>query len=264
MELRAYWAIIWRRIWLVALVVAVVGLYVGYQYYRLYKTPGALRGYRSDITIQIGLKTSPGGSDTSYADSVIATETMADAIVTSSLLSSKRFDTQVSQQVGKDVSQQSYGASPDLGDWQNADAIGSALTSVHTHNFVTVSVTWSTPSGAKAIANAVGEVSASSLCTYLSYVVAKDSTCSPTDTSTQPVVAAQVVNEATDAVSAPGTASNKLTLFFILALLVGIALTFLADYFDDRIRGKDDATLLLQLPVLGEVPRAPATGKRAM
>jgi hypothetical protein len=265
-ELRTYGALIWRRIWLVVLVVGVVGLYVGYQLYHLYKTPGALRGYRSDITIEIGLQDPPGGSNTSYADSVIATETMADAIVTGSLLSSKKFDTQVSQQVGLDVSQQRYGANPNLGNWQNADAIGAALTSTHTHNFITVSVTWSTPLGAKAIASAIGEVSTSSLCQYLSYVVTKDATCVPTDTSGQPVVTAQVVNDATDAVSAPGTAANKLTLYIILllvAFIVGIALTFLADYFDDSIRGRDDAVLLLQLPVLSEVPRAPKVGKRA-
>ncbi len=264
MELRTYGTIIWRRIWLVVLVLGVVGLYVSYQLYHLYKTPGALRGYRSEITIEIGLKAPPAGSNTSYADSVIATETMADAIVTGSLLSSKKFDAQVSQQVGIDAGQQRYGTNPDLGDWQNVDAIGSVLNSAHTHNFVTVSVIWSTPLGAKAIATAVGEVSTSSLCQYLSYVVAGDATCTPTDTNGQSVVTAQVINDATDAVSAPGTQANKLTLYVILllvALIVGIALTFLADYFDDSIRGKDDAALLLQLPVLGEVPRAPTTGK---
>lgn len=112
MELRTYGAIIWRRIWLVVLVVGVVGLYVSYQLYHLYKTPGALPGYRSEITIEIGLKAPPAGSNTSYADSVIATETMADAIVTGSLLSSKKFDTQVSQQVGIDANQQRYGPIP--------------------------------------------------------------------------------------------------------------------------------------------------------
>ena len=82
MELRAYWNIIWRRAWLVILVVGVMALYVGYQYYHLLKTPGALTAYRSDVTIQIGLATSPNGA----ADNVIVSEALADAMVTSPIL----------------------------------------------------------------------------------------------------------------------------------------------------------------------------------
>jgi len=46
-----------------------------------------------------------------------------------------------------------------------------------------------------------------------------------------------------------------------VALIVGIALAFLADYLDDRIHGKDEAQQLLRLPVYGEVPRAPTVGR---
>ena len=84
MELRAYWKIIWRRIWLVALVVGVMALYVGYQYYHLRKTPGALTAYRSDVTIQIGLQSSPNG----VSDNIGASESLADALVTGPILSS--------------------------------------------------------------------------------------------------------------------------------------------------------------------------------
>src|SRR2546421_2750592 len=103
MELKAYWTIIWRRIWIVVLIVGVVALYAGYQYYHLRKTPGALTAYRSDITIQIGLQVSPD-SITSSADSVAVSEALADAMITSPILSSKEFDTQVSQQIGSDMS----------------------------------------------------------------------------------------------------------------------------------------------------------------
>jgi capsular polysaccharide biosynthesis protein len=50
----------------------------------------------------------------------------------------------------------------------------------------------------------------------------------------------------------------------LVALIVGIALAFLADYLDDRIYGKDDALNVLQLPVLAEVPRPPAPGRTRM
>jgi capsular polysaccharide biosynthesis protein len=261
LELRAYWTIIWRRFWLVVLVVGVVGLYVGYQYYHLRKTPGALTAYRSDITIQIGLVASPNGTDSS-ADNVAVSESLADAMVMGPILTSKEFDMQISRQVGVDTNQNSSGA--DLGDWTNAGTIGSALTAVRTDNLVTVSVTWSTSDGAKAVATAFGEVSRDSICSYLEYVVSKEASCSAGANSTQPAVSAQVISNASDPVPAPGLSASKQTLLFILlavALLVGIAMAFLVDYLDDRIHSRDDAVHLLQLPVYGEVPRAPAVGR---
>ena len=266
MELRAYWTIIWRRIWIVALIVGVVALYVGYQYYHLRKTPGALTAYKSDITIQIGLQASPNGTTSSYADNITVSEALADAMITSPILSSKEFDAQVSNQIGSDLSliEQRYGSHPDLGDWQNTDAIGGALSAVRSHSLVTVSAVWTTPAGAWAIANAVGEVSAAHICTYLEYVVSKEVSCSSSPNTALPGVTAQVISNATDAARVPGTSANKQTLLFLLllvALIVGIALAFLADYLDDRIYDKDQALNLLQLPVLGEVPRPPAPGR---
>src|SRR5437763_8077607 len=104
MELKAYWTIIWRRIWIVVLIVGVVALYAGYQYYHLRKTPGALTAYKSDVTIQIGLQASPDGTTSSYADNVTVSEAIADAIITSPILSSKKFDSMVSNAVGLDMS----------------------------------------------------------------------------------------------------------------------------------------------------------------
>lgn len=262
MELRAYWKIIWRRIWLVALVVGVVALYVGYQYYHLRKTPGALTAYRSDVTIQIGLQSSPSG----VSDNVGASDSLADALVTGPILSSKEFDTAVSQQIAADMPQieQRYGHNPNLGAWQNAGAIGGALSTERAHSLVTISATWTTPVGAWAIADAVGRVSTASICNYLGYVVAKDTPCSTTTGSIQPVVSARIISEATDAATVAGSSVNKQTILIVLllmALIVGIALAFLADYLDDRIHGKDDAQQLLRLPVYGEVPRAPTVGR---
>jgi hypothetical protein len=263
-ELRAYWNIIWRRAWVVLLVVSVMALYVGYQYYHLRKTPGALTAFRSDVTIQIGLGASPNGA----ADNVTVSEALADAMVTSPILSSKEFDTEVSHQIALDMPQivQHYGNNPDLGDWQNIGAIGGALSSVHAHSLVTVSATWSTKAGAWAIANAVGEVSASNICTYLGYVVPKETSCSTTTDTTLPVVTSRVISSATDPATVPGSSVSKQTLLVILllvAFIVGIALAFLVEYLDDRIQSKEDAQQLLQLPVYGEVPRAPAIGRKS-
>jgi capsular polysaccharide biosynthesis protein len=263
-ELRAYWTIIWRRAWLVALVVGVVALYVGYQYYHLRKTPGALIVYSSNVTVQIGLAGSPNGA----ADNVVVSEALADAMSTSPILSSKEFDSEVSRQIALDMPQieQRFGANPDLGDWQNTGAIGGALSATHVHSLVTVSTTWSSAAGAWAIANAVGQVSAANICAYLGYVVPKEASCSTTADPSVPAVSARVIIAATDPVTAPGLSASKQTLLVILllvALIVGIALAFLVEYLDDRIYNKDDAQRLLQLPVYGVVPRAPAVGRKS-
>lgn len=263
MELRAYWTIIWRRIWLVALVVVIVVIYAGYQYYHLQKTPGALTAYSSNITIEIGLQ-SNNNQDPSYADNITVSEALADALVTSPILTSNEFDSDVSQQIGKDISQitQRYGANPDLGDWQNASAIGGALSSVRAHNLVTVTANWTTPAGAWAITTAVGQISVDHIGRYVNYIIAQNA--SNLASNGEPDVTALVISSATNPTTIPGASANKKTLLVLLliaALVIGIALAFLADYLDDRIRSKDDATNLLHLPIYGEVPRTPDVGQ---
>src|SRR5438067_6692840 len=102
MELRAYWTIIWRRIWIVALIVGVVALYVGYQYYHLRKTPGALKAYSSAITIQVGLQSTTKG-DPNNANYVTVSEALADTLTTGPILASREFDQEVSAQIGQDM-----------------------------------------------------------------------------------------------------------------------------------------------------------------
>ena len=265
MELRAYWAIIWRRIWLVALIVGVVVLYIGYEYYHVGRHPGGLSAYQSTITFQIGLQASTRGTDPSYADNIAVSEALADTLVLGPILTSREFDTQVSRQVGLDMSQiiQRYGPNPDLGNWQDPAAIGAALNASRVHSLVTVNVTWSTPAGAWAIAKAVGDVSANQIGTFLDYVITNSALHPSSGTNVQPAVSGRVISDATNAVKVPGAFAQKAATFTILllvALIVGISLAFLADYLDDRIYGKDEAADLLQLPVYGELPRAKASG----
>ncbi len=249
------------------LVTGVVALYVGYEYYHYHKTPGALKAFSSAITIQVGLESTTKG-DPNNADYVTVSEALADTLANGPILNSHEFDQDISHQIGQDMSgviAQRYGASPDLGDWQNAGAIGGSLTAVRVHSLVTITTTWTSQAGAWAIANAVGEVSASRLGTYLDYVVTEDASHSSTsNTFQQPAVSARVISNATDPATVAGTANSKLTLLIallIVAFFLGIALTFLLDYLDDRLRSKDEVAHLLQLPVLGELPRSPAPGR---
>ena len=265
MELRTYWTIIWRRIWVVALVVGIVTLYVGYQYYHLRKIPGALKAYSSNTTIQIGLQPTSNG-DTNSSNYVIVSEALADAMVTGPILTSHEFDTAISNQIAQDMTeiQQRYGANADLGDWQNPSAIGQALSATRVHSLVTITTTWSTPAGAWAIANAIGEVSVANIGTYINYEIKNNAIQNSAGNFVPPQVTSRVIIAATDSITVAGSSSNKITLYILMllvALALGIALTFLLDYLDDRIRSKEDVTQLLGIPIYAVIPRAPSPGR---
>lgn len=267
-ELRTYARIIWRYIWLVVLIVGVVAAYSGYQYYKLRKTVGALNGYSSSISLQIGLVATTRG-DPNPADAVTVSQTLADTLVSSPILSSREFCSDVSHQIGQDMSeiQQRY-PNADLGNWQDSSAIAGSLSAARVDSVVTISVNWSTAVGAWAIANAIGEISSARIGQYLDYVVATDYTHTSTATGAyiQPEVSARIVSAASAATSVPGTSASKVTLLallIVIALIVAIALAFLLDYLDDRIRSKEDLKDLFQLPIYGEVPHAPIPGHSA-
>ncbi len=263
MELRTYWTIIWRRIWLVALIVGIVALYVGYEYYHTHKIVNLLTSYSSIVTVQVGVQTK--GEPVNVAANTSTAEAFADTLATGPIFATKEFDTQVSQQIAADSGEiaQRFGAHPDLGDWQNTNAIGAAITASRIHALVTITVTWSTPAGAWAIANATGETLSANAGQYFNYSLASGTPATSTGTAAQAVAVARVLSNATDPTTIPGTSGKTLQLLLLLlvALVAGIALAFLVDYLDDRIRSKEEVTNLLQLPIFGEVPRPPAPGR---
>jgi hypothetical protein len=241
-------------------------VYSGYQYYRLRKVAGALSGYSSSVSLQIGLLASDK-STINPADTVTVAEALADTLVSGPILSSREFCSDLSEQVGRDLSailQRYPGTDPRS--LQNLDpaTIGGSLSAVRVHSLVTMSVNWSTAAGAWAIASAVGELSSSRIGQYLDYIIAPDYTHSSAGgPSVQPQVSARVVSAASTALPVPGTSASKLTLLALLvvvALLVAIALAFLLNYLDDHIRSKEDMREVIQLPIYGEIPHAPTPG----
>ena len=268
MELRAYWSIILRRIWVIALVVIIVALYSGYQYYKIRKTPGALHAYQSSTTLLIGLQ-APTKISGSYSDYVSVSDSLADEFTTGPTVTSSKFAQQVYNQVNADMPQieQKFGLHPDLGDLANpgvaVGAIKGSVSAGRSHSLVTISTSWNTPAGAWAITHAAGEVVVAHINDYIDYVVTTDTTGTATPASIRPVVAAKVIISASDAATIAGSQASKPTLLLALvlvALLIGIALAFLIEYLDDRIRKTDDVVQLLQLPIYGEVPHAPSPG----
>jgi len=248
-------------------VVGVITLFVAYQFYHLRGTPGALRGYTSNLTIRIELQpTTVPTTNQNTTDYVTATEALADTLATGPILTSNEFMAQIVQQVQMDNDQitQRFGAHPDLGALHDTTAMSKSFTATRIHNLVTITVNWGTSAGTWAIANAIGEISTSHLDQYLGYVANSAHTAASPAPFSQ--VAAQVITAPTDPQSGFGTALSKAILFIALlpvSLIIGIALAFLIEYLDDRIYRPEDVVLLLQLPSYGTVPRAPSDGKTA-
>jgi hypothetical protein len=263
-ELRAYWTIIRRRLWLVLLVLLIVGAYVAYEGYRLWHTPGALRAYHSTITVQVGLQPTSRNLAPTYTDDMNVAEALADALPT--VLSMPDFDRAVSQQISLDMAsiQARFGNQPALGDWQDPGAIGAALAATRTHNLVTIDVTWPTAPGAWAIARATGEVLIAHLSSYLDYIIVS-SPSQGSATALQPAAVGRLISGASDPLPGAGSAGNRpilLLIILLLGLIIGLALAFLVDYLDDRLRSTEEVIQLLQLPVYGELPATPPVRER--
>ncbi len=257
MELRHYGTVLLRRLWIIVLVVGVVLLYVVYQYITLAKTPGALTAYQSNILLQVGLQANAHSSDQFYADYQSVAEAQADELVNGPVLTSPEFTRQVLGQIQADTDKiaQRYGPDANLGNVNDPSAIANALTATRTHTLVTLSVTWSTPAGAWAIANAIGEVCASQLSNYLDYEIRP----APSSASTHPPVGVKIISAASQPARVAGSSEHKVSMLLILllvALIIGLALAALIEYLDDRIFETREAMQLLQIPVYGEIPRS--------
>lgn len=274
MELRAYAAVLWRRLWILLLVVGVVVLYVGYQLYQLQKTPGALQAYHSQVIMRIGLTGVPPEENVTrsqperptidrnqiYGDYLITAEALADEFTTGPVLSSSAFTTQVYQQIqsnrGKIIER--FGSGADTGP-VSPENIAGALSASRTHTLVTIEVAWSTPAGAWAIAQAVSELCSQRIGNYVNYAIVEN-----TATATTPQVAAQIINPASSPERGSGTGSKRLLMLLLMvlvALLAAIALAFLVEYLDDRIHSENEIVELLQLPSYGAIPNPPRKGR---
>jgi capsular polysaccharide biosynthesis protein len=259
-ELRTYGQVLWRRVWIIALVVGVVVIYVGYQYYTAHTSPEGNKLYHTTVDIRIGLQALPHSTNPTFTDYVTTSEALADEFTTGPTLTSTAFGQQVIQQIRNDMPTiMAHYHDRSLGNWQNASAVTSALSATRTHSVVAIDVNWPTEAGAWAIAHAVGEVSTAHMPEYLDYQLSSKST----NNIDYPVPAAKVINEAGNisTVTASSTTKTPLLLaLLVVGLILGIALAFLVEYLDDRIYERSEVVRMLQLPIYGEVPRAPTSG----
>lgn len=231
--------------------------YAGFQYYKLAKTPGALKAYQSNITLRIGLEANSNNNNARYSDYLSASEALADEIVTGPILNTREFTARVQQQLDADYAAHNGGLNQ-----IDAEALVGTLSAVHARSLLTITATWPTAEGARAIATAVGEVFTQQGSSFLDYEIRDNS--SMNDTVIHPKASAQVISSASNPALVNGPNSNKPLLLLALVfvgLLIGIALAFLMEYLDDRVRSREELEDLLQLPTVGEIPRPSALEK---
>lgn len=227
MELRQYWRIIRKRIWIVFALIAIVlvsSLILRSKRPALYQT--SMR-----FTVAV---TPEARSDDYYAYdhyyTWMASEYFVDELT--EIVSSEAFATAVSEELantGLDLS---------------AGALHGSMGAERKHRILTVRITWGNQAQLMEIANAAAKVLRERSADFLGQLGTTDADIRLID---PPVVvsARQSLRERLD-----------LPIRLFLALLAGVALTFLLDYLDDTVRDRAEVEGM-GLVVLGEIPPPP-------
>ena len=231
MELREYWAILRRQWWLpvaFGLAALIVSTVVG------------LRGataFRTDMRIAVSTQPTTDPNLEKYYDPVyysnLDSEYLADDL--SEFLHSDAFAQEVSDEL-----QHERGLRLEI------TGIANATRTRKTHRFIDLTITSPTPEEGSEIAGSITRILADPprLATYLRALDAYKSNLSV------------VVPPTTRRANTPLGLASEIGLRTLIGLFVGIALAFLVDYLDSSVRTRAEAEDLLQLRVLGEVPRS--------
>jgi len=135
----------------------------------------------------------------------------------------------------------------ETGSWEDPEvsiptgAIQGATSSGKLHRILTVNIVWSDASQLAGIANATVAVLREQAASFFA-LTGSDR------------IELHLIDPPTVGLIGPGlTQRLQIPIRIFLALLAGVALTFLLDYLDDTVRGKEEVEAL-GIPVLGEIP----------
>ena len=231
MELREYWNIIRRRWWLpvaVTLVALVASTALG------------LRGaaaYKTDMRIAVSTIPTPDPNSVLYYDPIyysnLDSEYLADDM--SELLTSRAFADEVKRELATSSTPTDV----------DPLTIVNATRAKKTHRFIDVTLTTSTFEEGDLIAGSISRILAdpAHLAIYLKALTAYN---------TQMTV---VTPPVTHRANTPIGLVSEIALRTVIGLALGIGVAFLIDYVDPSVRTRQEAEAVLQLPVLGEIPR---------
>jgi capsular polysaccharide biosynthesis protein len=224
MELRQYWSIIWKRVWIPALLFGVV-LVISLALRR--PPPTQYQAWARVLVDVPPLEAVEGMGFDPRLTAPQATEYLVDDF---SLFVS-------SQAVAEAVSQRLAGQGLQV----PPGVIQSSTASEQVHRVVSVRVTWSDPDQALAILTAAVEVLQQEAPAYFGRLGLEEPRVTLFDgPGVSPL---------------PPSLTQRLDLpvRLLLALIAGVALCFLLDYLDDSVRGRQELEGM-GIPVLAEVP----------
>lgn len=223
MQLREYWEIVRRRLWLVVLLPLVVLAGSAYM---------ALRGpnaYCSNMKLAVGIVPEPPtGQYFRYEEyyTWLSSEYLADDLT--EVLKSQAFAQDVSAELG-------YSIEPAV--------VANATRAKKTHRTIDISVCGQDPGVVTAVGEAYERVLNTKLGEYFRQLQAQNAQV-------------RIINRPTlGRANSLGGLAAELGLRALLGLALGLALAFLLDYLDDRLRGRRELERMLALPILAEIPR---------
>jgi capsular polysaccharide biosynthesis protein len=231
MELREYWSIIRRHWWLpaaITLVALVASTVVGVR--------GAA-AYKTDMRLAVSTIPTPDPGGVLYYDptyySNLDSEYLADDM--SEFMSSRAF----ADEVHRELATSSTPYDIDI------ETILSATRAKKTHRFIDITLTTSSFDEGQAIAGSISRILSdpNHVSQYLTALTAYH--------TQMEIVTPPVTHRANTLFGL----ISEIALRSVIGLLVGIGLAFLIDYVDPSVRTRQEAERLLDMPVLGEIPR---------
>jgi len=227
MELRLYWQIVRRRLWLVLGLLALTCL--GYLFYR----PESAPVYQASMRFVVGIAPEPNTGGYYTYDRYytwLTAEYLVDDL--SEVVKSQAFARDVAAASGLNIP---------------AGAIQGSTSAGKLHRILNVSVQWGNRQELERIANAVPEVLGNQAHTYFAQLGTENAAASLIDPPQIGIVGRSLRQR------------MELPLRILLAVLAGLGLCFLLDYLDDTIRHRADLEAL-GVCILGEIPRPKGRG----
>lgn len=226
MELKQYWRIIWKRAWIPILLLLLAGV-------SLLTSDTPPTTYSTTMRFTVGVKPQEIADQYNYDSyyAYLASEYLADDMT--AIVRSQAFASDVNEHLAE--MERSVRIPP--------GSIEGVAIAEKQHRILRLNITWGNADELADIAQAVVRTMETDSPKYLTQLGTSGALIQVIDEPSPP------------AANAPSLSQRlNVPVRLLLALAVGVALTFLFDYLDDNVRGKAELEAM-GIPVLTEIPR---------